>query len=309
MIGLGILLIIVGIIIFVQGSKNLALAQEIKNTKEEEIRLSELKLKQNYDELNRLYNEQNEIIQAITKEKEKFTNIYIIEKKRISEQIQLYKDNTSYASEQYLLTLEKAYEEAEDKYYKRLEVLESQQNIAAAALEKIKDALSAATEAQLREREIAEQLDFYKLSLTTLELEDVKKLNSIKYSLHQPIILNKLIWSTYFQKQTTDMCNRILGKDRICGIYKITNLETKQSYIGQSVDVAQRWKDHVKCGLGIEASATNRLYKAMQEDGVWNFTFELLETCSRDELNEKERLWIAMYKTDSLGYNSTKGNS
>ena len=36
------------------------------------------------------------------------------------------------------------------------------------------------------------------------------------------------------------------------------------------MDVAQRWKDHTKCGLGIEAPATNKLYKAMQEDGRGN---------------------------------------
>jgi hypothetical protein len=46
----------------------------------------------------------------------------------------------------------------------------------------------------------------------------------------------------------------------------------------------------------------------MQEDGVWNFSFELIEKCSREELNEKERLWIEMYQTDKFGYNSTKGN-
>lgn len=32
----------------------------------------------------------------------------------------------------------------------------------------------------------------------------------------------------------------------ICGIYKITNKETQQVYIGQSTDIAQRWKDHLK---------------------------------------------------------------
>jgi len=36
-------------------------------------------------------------------------------------------------------------------------------------------------------------------------------------------------------------------------------------------------KQHCKCGLGIDASATNKLYNTMQKDGVWNFTFELLE--------------------------------
>jgi len=72
------------------------------------------------------------------------------------------------------------------------------------------------------------------------------------------------------------LCNRILGSSTVCGIYKITNLITKEVYIGQSVNISDRFKQHIKCGLGIDASATNKLYNNMQEYGVWNFTFELL---------------------------------
>ena len=125
--------------------------------------------------------------------------------------------------------------------------------------------------------------------------------------LHNPVILSKLIWTTYFQKQTTEMCNRILGTNKICGIYKITNLKTKQCYVGQSVDVAQRWKDHVKCGLGIDASTTNKLYNSMQKDGVWNFSFELLTECSREKLDTEEKRWIGIYQSSEIGYNSNRG--
>ena len=59
-------------------------------------------------------------------------------------------------------------------------------------------------------------------------------------------------------KPTTDLCNRVLGSGSICGIYKITNKQTGDIYIGQSVNIADRWKQHVKCGLGIDASATNK---------------------------------------------------
>jgi hypothetical protein len=47
-------------------------------------------------------------------------------------------------------------------------------------------------------------------------------------------------------------------------------------YIGQSVNISDRFKQHVKCGLGIDAPATNKLYNNMQEYGVWNFSFEIL---------------------------------
>ena len=222
--------------------------------------------------------------------------------------IKLYKENYSYAAEQYEYHMEKAYNQIEKDFDTKMLSLDKQKENIEAEIAKLQAALTAGVEAQLREREKEENIDFYKLHITDQELSDIKTLNAVKAMLFNPVILSKLIWTTYFQKQTTELCNRVLGVNKICGIYKITNLITQQYYIGQSVDVAQRWKDHTKCGLGIEAPATNKLYKAMQEDGVWNFSFELMEKCSREELNEKERLWIEMYQTDKFGYNSTKGN-
>ena len=105
----------------------------------------------------------------------------------------------------------------------------------------------------------------------------------------------------------TELCDRVLGKKTICGIYKITNLLTEQCYIGQSVNISDRWKQHCKCGLGIEASATNILYNSMQRDKIWNFTFELLEECPRGLLNEKEAFWINMYQSNIYGLNTLKG--
>jgi hypothetical protein len=229
-------------------------------------------------------------------------------KVQLENALKIYKENYSYAAEQYAYHMENAYEEAEKEYDKKMSELQNQQEKIEAKITKLQSEFTAGVQAQLREREKEENISFYKLHATEQELSDIKTLNAIKAMLFNPVILSKLIWTTYFQKQTTDMCNRILGVNKVCGIYKITNLITQQCYIGQSVDVAQRWKDHTKCGLGIEAPATNKLYKAMQEDGVWNFSFELMEKCSREELNEKERLWIEMYQTDKFGYNSTKGN-
>jgi hypothetical protein len=74
------------------------------------------------------------------------------------------------------------------------------------------------------------------------------------------------------------------------------------------VDVANRWKDHAKHGLGIDAPASNKLYTDMQEEGIWNFSWELLEECPREQLNEKERYYIDLYQSEKFGYNSTKGN-
>ena len=46
----------------------------------------------------------------------------------------------------------------------------------------------------------------------------------------------------------------------------------------------------------------------MMEIGVENFTFELIEECSSDNLNEKERFFIDLYQSYDFGMNSNRGN-
>ena len=120
--------------------------------------------------------------------------------------------------------------------------------------------------------------------------------------------LNKVIWKVYYEKPYTDLIGRVVGASIKTGIYKITNLITNECYIGQSVDINKRWSEHCKCGLGIDTPPGNKLYKAMQEYGLENFTFELLTECSKEELNEKETYFINLYQAKEFGYNSTGGN-
>lgn len=270
------------------------------NKKEEQKQINE--------EINELTLKKFQLLEEIEKEKSNISLIYQNEKNRINEQIELYKNNLSYASEQYVAVLEKNYKENEEKYFNKIKKLNDEEEQCKKELNKIKESLSAGVQARLREKELKEKTNYYKLKTSKEDLSDIEALNKIKSVLHQPIILSKLIWSTYFQKQTTELCNRIFGAGIKCGIYKITNLISSQVYIGQSVNIQDRIKQHIKCGLGIDAPAMNKLYKAMQDDGVWNFSFELMEECPRDQLNEKERQWIEMYQSDKTGYNSTKGN-
>lgn len=276
-----------------------------KDFKIEKQNQEKAKIKYDIEELS---NRRTELLLAIEKEKQKYDDNIEKEKNKLSEQLKIYKQNAQYASDEYSSTLEQQYQKVEQSYDTKVKKLEQELQDAESRLKELRNSLSAGVKAQLREREKEENLQFYKLSISPIDLEDIVKLNTLKIALHQPVILSKLIWTQYFQKQTTEMCNRILGIKKICGIYKITNLKTQQCYIGQSVDVAQRWKDHVKCGLGIDASATNKLYNAMQNDGVWNFTFELIEECSRADLDKKEKQWIEMYQSNIYSYNSTKGN-
>ena len=199
-----------------------------------------------------------------------------------------------------LKSLQDAYDEEQDDLLDEIAEIQSK-------LEYLRATRAAAIQAQLKEKEIKEKLDFYCLHPTANELDDIKALERVKPNLHQPRILCMLIWSTYFQKPMTALCNNILGPAIVSGIYKITNQETDECYIGQAVDIAKRWKDHAKCGLGIDTPVNNKLYKAIQEYGIWNFSWELLEKCAKEELDEKEHFYIDLYDSKNYGYNSSTG--
>lgn len=290
------------------GGKSLIEAKQIQFQKiQEEIQYKK-QLEDLQSSIKDLKNQKFSLLQEIDQCKKDADAEYYATITRIQEQIEMYKDNTSYAGEQYLATLEKEYERAEQEYDAKLQQIEEDRQATEEALKKLKAALSAGVRAQLREKEKTEKINFYKIAITEADIADIEKLNNLKTTFHQPAIINKLIWTAYCQKKVTEMCNRVLGTKTVCGIYKITNLKTQQCYIGQSVNIAERWKQHCKCGCDIDASVTNKLYQDMIKTGIWNFSFELMEACPRADLNEKERLWIEMYQSDIYGLNSTKGN-
>ena len=228
---------------------------------------------------------------------------------KVDEELQNYKEYIAIQKEQ----LEKDYENKtnylENVYIEKNETLSEEYKQKQEELDILRESLRAGAEAATRAREMKEKQEFYKLKVTERDLRDIKIINEFKMQLTNPVILSKLVWSQYFLNEASALCRRVLGDGKKCGIYKITNVDTEQCYIGQSVDIATRWKDHIKCGLGIEAPATNILYNNMQKDGVWNFTFELLEECPKDQLNAKEKQWIDFYNSAELGFNKTKGNN
>lgn len=144
------------------------------------------------------------------------------------------------------------------------------------------------------------------ISLATREDIDFM-LNYVSSRLKNPTIISKLIWSEYFQKPTNDMLDFVLPSRDCAGIYKITNDETKEAYIGRSVSVRKRLTDHIKSALGIDTIADQHVHQVMREKGIWNFTFELIEECPREKLNEREKYYIEFFHTDQYGYNQKAG--
>ena len=90
------------------------------------------------------------------------------------------------------------------------------------------------------------------------------------------------------------------------GIYKIENLLNHKVYIGQSVNIAQRWKEHRYC-VPSWKNSEYPLYRAIHKYGIDNFEFSVLQECSKEQLNELEIYWIEKYNSFNQGYNQTKG--
>ncbi len=197
--------------------------------------------------------------------------------------------------------------------YQDLEVKKAAAEVTASEiqseLDKLQSRRQAAIEAAIREQQLKEQQEFFKIKISTSDIEDIQLLSEIKNKLHQPDILSKLIWSSFYLKPTGTLVSNVIGTNKACGIYKITDIDNDAAvYIGQSVDVSERWKTHVKSALGATPATQNKLYPYMRDKGVHNFTFELLEQCERQDLNDREKYWITFYQSDKYGLNATKGN-
>lgn len=167
---------------------------------------------------------------------------------------------------------------------------------------KLKNQVDNATLAAKREEEKKNNIKFYQINLSQEDKEDIKKLKEIEKKLSRPDVLNKLIYKVYLEKPTTDLVNRVIGPDTVTGIYKITNTVNQMTYVGQSVDLKARWRQHIKRGIGAETPLKNKLYPAMEEFGVWNFTFEVVEICKKEELNEIEQFWQEYFNAKTYGY-------
>lgn len=93
----------------------------------------------------------------------------------------------------------------------------------------------------------------------------------------------------------------------LIGIYRIVNNINGKCYIGQSIDIERRFRDHRNRSFTTKYETP--VYKAFQKYGVDNFSFEIVEECPAEKLDEREMFYIAKYKSaeKKYGYNFTFG--
>ena len=91
-------------------------------------------------------------------------------------------------------------------------------------------------------------------------------------------------------------------------IYKITNQKNGMDYIGSSIEVERRWRQHKEASINEKDHHYNYpLMIAFREFGIANFTFEVIDTLPTwKAMIEAEHNWII--KEDCVnpnGYNQT----
>jgi group I intron endonuclease len=74
------------------------------------------------------------------------------------------------------------------------------------------------------------------------------------------------------------------------GVYKITSPQGRV-YVGQAVNIEKRLRDYQK----LKCKSQTRLHNSLVKYGTINHTFEVIEECSIDLLNERERYWQECY--------------
>ena len=209
----------------------------------------------------------------------------------------------------YKTSLEKQYQEVLLDLTQQSNDLTKKVNEQKELLQALESKQNAYIEDQKRKELIAAQADYFKLILSDNDIQDIQALRQIQNVISHKEAIDKVIWDVYYKSAYDTLASHIFNvKDKVCGIYKITCLTTEKAYIGQSVDVKERLKQHIKSALS-HSTTSNKLYQEMKKYNPYDFTFELLEQVPREQLNERETYWISFYKTNDYGLNSTRGGA
>lgn len=82
-----------------------------------------------------------------------------------------------------------------------------------------------------------------------------------------------------------------MANEKICGVYKITNIANCKIYVGSSKDIENRWKQHMDA-LTKKEHANTHLQNAWNKYGCQSFKFEIIEECDPSVQFEREQFYL-----------------
>lgn len=269
-----------------------------------EIAITKAELLENY---NKLLEQQKNLLKDI-KEKETFNNSLfnireeelnrIIEEKK-KEGIKRIDAELEKIRQDKLTILNTEYKqfESDQEEIKRKTLIEIEEIIN--LLDDYRSQREAVNLAILREKELKEKENFYKIVIPENDQEDIEVLKTIGPRLRNREALNKLIYDVFVKRPLNELIKRVTNGKEISGIYKITYIKTGEAYIGKSTNISTRWQNHIKTACGLEGAARTTFHNRLEQDGIWNYTFEILEEVPKDKLSEREKFYIELYGTDT----------
>lgn len=251
------------------------------------------KLKSKYEAEKEQLN--NEFKQHLSEKQNDMNNQLLKEKEKIDSKLHSLEDNYNITVKDYEMKIENA--------KKKYDIERTSLN---AKIIEAKNEVNNLIEQFKKDEEARKESDFYRINISNEVKEDISKIKSIAAQLRNPLVLLKFIYKEYYEAPFNAMCGRVLGENlNKSGIYKITNIQNQMCYIGQTkAGFKNRWRTHVKRGIGCEEQTNNRLYDALKKEGVENFTFQIVEICDEKILTERERFYIDFYDSKNWGYNS-----
>ena len=309
--GIGAAALLIAIILFVKIKKNEAvLIHRIIENKQKEINADIAdfiaqrdKAKHECDIYQNMCDQQRMRAKDI---KDTTDRLVLAEEKRAAAELQgvkqLAEERMQRELEQKQQTLEQQYEwrtqQFKEDFNVMLEAYQDEISAVTNELNEFQAKRAAVNEAIRREKEISEKQHFYSIVVPLQDQEDIQVLQSMDLRMHNRDVIPKLIWELFIRRPCQEMIKRVTGGQNLSGIYKITYIKTGESYIGKtSAGFATRWQNHCKTAIGLEGAARATLHNRMAQDGLWNYTFEILEVVDKDHLSAREAFYIDLYGT------------
>ena len=241
--------------------------------------------------------------------KREYEKSFLIRKQEQEEELRLMRENALKALDEerahIIEHLKINHEEILSKMLEEQNELEQLLGPLKIELEEYRKKREAINQDILRNRALEMEKDFSRIIIDEIALEDIQFLLGIENHLNNKQTIRKLIWSEYIQRPMNEMIKRVLGgKSTKNCIYKITNLETQEIYIGKTrAEVSKRWIDHIKTSLGIGTVSQAGLHVSLKKYYWHLFSFEVLEQNVEENLNEREKYWIDFYQSNIYGLN------
>lgn len=129
-----------------------------------------------------------------------------------------------------------------------------------------------------------------------------------------PVILSLLPVVTYLNADTQKL-DIIKDNKQKCGVYKWTNLETNEFYVGSSVNLRIRFNQYYNLTFIIKYAKSSIFLKALLKYGYSKFRLDIIEYCDKEIVLDREQFYIDTLKPtynilknakSSLGYLHTK---